>query len=157
MLPQLLSCTRQGYGDAVRHIPSVGVVAVEASPLATGRPANHAHSRSVDGRASSEGMKEAHFSRGQSNPHIRLRHVRAQIKADFKRTFRVQRELVRRLTHSVACFPWNVRLITSICCSRVSRTKLTAYPETRIVRLGYFSGWSIASISISRSKTFTFM
>ena len=31
---------------------------------------------------------------------------------------------------------WKVRLTTSSCCSRVSRTKLTAYPETRIVSCG---------------------
>ena len=33
---------------------------------------------------------------------------------------------------------WNVRLITSICCSRVSRTKFTAYPDTRMVELRVF-------------------
>ena len=32
--------------------------------------------------------------------------------------------------------PWKVRLTTSSCCSRVSRMKLTAYPETRIVSCG---------------------
>ena len=32
--------------------------------------------------------------------------------------------------------PWKVRFTTSSCCSRVSRTKLTAYPETRIVSCG---------------------
>src|SRR4051812_32660243 len=53
--------------------------------------------------------------------------------------------------------PWNVRLITSICCSRVRRTKFTAYPETRMVSCGSFPGWSIASSSISRLRTFTFM
>src|SRR5262245_2873404 len=53
--------------------------------------------------------------------------------------------------------PWNVRLMTSICCSRVSRTKFTAYPETRMVSCGYFSGCSIASSSIVRLRTFTFM
>src|SRR5688572_9462788 len=53
--------------------------------------------------------------------------------------------------------PWSVRLMTSSCCSRVSRTKFTAYPETRIVRLGYFSGWSMASRRVSRFNTLTFM
>ena len=37
---------------------------------------------------------------------------------------------------------WNVLLITSLCCSRERRTKLTAYPETRMVRVGYSSGCS---------------
>ena len=32
--------------------------------------------------------------------------------------------------------PWKVRESTSSCCSRVSRTKFTAYPETRIVSCG---------------------
>ena len=84
----------------------------------------------------------------------------AQVHAKFERTFRLERNLFRRLSLSlihVLTPPWNVRLITSICCSRVSRTKFTAYPETRIVSCGYFSGWSIASSSISRFNTFTFM
>lgn len=51
---------------------------------------------------------------------------------------------------------WKVLLITSSCCSRVSRLKFTAYPETRMVKVGYFSGFSIASIKISRFITFTF-
>src|SRR5204862_3878302 len=52
--------------------------------------------------------------------------------------------------------PWKVRLMTSICCSRVRRTKFTAYPETRMVRLGYFSGCATASSNISRFKTLTY-
>lgn len=32
--------------------------------------------------------------------------------------------------------PWKVRLMTSSCCSRVRRTKFTAYPETRMVSCG---------------------
>ena len=47
--------------------------------------------------------------------------------------------------------------MTSICCSRVSRTKFTAYPDTRIVSDGYFSGWSIASSRVSRLSTLMFM
>ena len=46
--------------------------------------------------------------------------------------------------------------ITSNCCSRVSFTKFTAYPDTRIVSCGYFSGCSIASINKSLSNTLTF-
>jgi len=33
-------------------------------------------------------------------------------------------------------FSWKVRAITSFCCCGVNLTKLTAYPETRMVRFG---------------------
>nr|BFE79315.1 hypothetical protein GCM10020093_019160 [Planobispora longispora] len=39
----------------------------------------------------------------------------------------------------------------------VRRTKLTAYPETRMVSWGYLSGLSIASSRMSRLRTLTFM
>lgn len=51
---------------------------------------------------------------------------------------------------------WNVLLITSSCCSFESLLKFTAYPDTLIVRVGYFSGSSIAAIKISLVITFTF-
>ncbi len=51
---------------------------------------------------------------------------------------------------------WKVLEITSSCCSRLSLWKFTAYPETRIVKLGYFSGFAIASTSNSRSTTLIF-
>lgn len=53
---------------------------------------------------------------------------------------------------------WQVRAITSSCCSLVRLINLTAYPETRMVKLAYsgFSGCSIASFSFSIPKTFTF-
>src|SRR5699024_108883 len=35
---------------------------------------------------------------------------------------------------------WKVREITSSCCSFVSLWKFTAYPDTRTVSCGYFSG-----------------
>ena len=81
-------------------------------------------------------------------------HVVAQVDPELERALRLQAD---RLGAQASTSPWNVRLMTSICCSRVSRTKFTAYPETRIVRLGYFSGWSIASISVSRLRTLMFM
>ena len=36
---------------------------------------------------------------------------------------------------------WQVRAITSSCCSRVRSMNFTAYPETRMVKLAY-SGFS---------------
>jgi hypothetical protein len=52
--------------------------------------------------------------------------VVAEMDAHLERTLRLQ----RRGRHGVHCGApqpaWNVRLITSICCSRVSRMKLTA-------------------------------
>ena len=52
--------------------------------------------------------------------------------------------------------PWNVLLITSSCWSFVSLTKFTAYPLTRTVRWGYFSGCSTASSKVSLRSTFMF-
>lgn len=57
----------------------------------------------------------------------------------------------------VAYIPsWKVLLTTSSCCSLESLLKLTAYPETRIVRVGYLPGFSMASINVSRLNTLTF-
>ena len=52
---------------------------------------------------------------------------------------------------------WQVREITSSCCSRVRSMNFTAYPETRMVKFAYsgFSGCSIASMSFSVPKTLT--
>ena len=52
---------------------------------------------------------------------------------------------------------WQVREITSSCCSLVKSMNLTAYPDTRIVKLAYsgFSGCSIASMSFSLPNTLT--
>jgi hypothetical protein len=44
-------------------------------------------------------------------------------------------------------WPWNVRLITSLCCS-ASATKLTACPDTRIVAAGTVR-FFIASSNVS--------
>src|SRR3954462_4194027 len=79
--------------------------------------------------------------------------VAAQI-AQVDITSRTDRHLAYTSSHKL---PWNVRFTTSRCCSGVRRTKLTAYPETRMVSCGYFSGWSIASRSVARSSTLTFM
>src|SRR3954464_9285419 len=104
-------------------------------------------------------MKKAHLAGLERALHGRLLYARALVQAQFERALRLQRSRLQCVlcAHIVACLPWKVRFTTSSCCSRVSRTKCTAYPETRIVRLGYFSGCSIASSSISRFSTFTFM
>mmetsp|Transcript_22441 Transcript_22441/g.62619 ORF Transcript_22441/g.62619 Transcript_22441/m.62619 type:complete len:258 (-) Transcript_22441:1503-2276(-) len=46
-----------------------------------------------------------------------------------------------------------VLAITSSRCSGVRRLNRTAYPLTRMVRLGYFSGWRWASCRTSRFST----
>ena len=50
-----------------------------------------------------------------------------EIDAQLERALRLERRRLAALDCQ-ACVrpPWNVRLITSICCSRVSRTKFTA-------------------------------
>ena len=52
----------------------------------------------------------------------------------------LQKEKVHKHLNPHYIDSWNVREITSSCCSFVNLTKLTAYPETRIVNCGYFSG-----------------
>src|SRR5699024_12539202 len=49
-----------------------------------------------------------------------------------------------------------VRAITSRCCSGVRELKRTAYPDTRMVSCGYFSGCLTASSRVSRRRTLTF-
>ena len=76
----------------------------------------------------------------------------------FSRAFARDVQLVaaadQRLVHGAPYIePWKVRFITSSCCSFVSLTKLTAYPDTRTVSCGYFSGCFIASASVSRFST----
>ena len=47
--------------------------------------------------------------------------------AQLERALRLERRLARAVWRQLMVrLPWNVRLITSICCSRVSRTKFTA-------------------------------
>src|SRR5215467_11634123 len=104
-------------------------------------------------------MKKAHLPRGERSPHIGFRNVTAEVDSQFEGAVPLKRYGLGCLgvAHGVAYAPWNVRLITSICCSRVNLTKFTAYPETRIVRCGYSSGCSIVSRSVSRFRTLTFM
>src|SRR5947209_19657068 len=121
--------------------------------MAPGGPRDDADARPVDGRAGGERVKVADVTGGEGLLDQALRDVATQVQSKLVRTLRLEGNGLSRggFGHS-ASDPWNVRLITSICCSRVSRTKFTAYPETRMVRFGYFSGWSIASRSVSRFK-----
>ena len=60
---------------------------------------------------------------------VRLGHAFAEMHAHLERRLGLQRDLFSRWLERVESpshSPWNVRLITSICCSRVSRTKFTA-------------------------------
>ena len=59
---------------------------------------------------------------------VGFRHVLAEVDAQLERALRRERTGAdaRVLRHRDLSAPWNVRLMTSICCSRVSRTKLTA-------------------------------
>ena len=50
----------------------------------------------------------------------------AEIDAQLERTLRLERASCSCSGSAIAASPWKVRLITSICCSRVSRTKFTA-------------------------------
>ena len=46
----------------------------------------------------------------------------AEIHPQFERALRFERQMRGLMHHS----PWKVRVITSVCCSRVSRMKFTA-------------------------------
>ena len=61
----------------------------------------------------------------QRGPDERLGRAAALIQPQLVRTLPLQRRRLDPGGHGDYS-PWNVRLITSICCSRVSRTKLTA-------------------------------
>ena len=56
-------------------------------------------------------------------PHVQLRNVRPRLTRSSNGLF--ARPAGVGFGHRRA-YPWNVRLITSICCSRVRRTKFTA-------------------------------
>ena len=49
-----------------------------------------------------------------------------RVDAQLERALRLERRLPASAVRHDGSPPWNVRLITSICCSRVSRTKFTA-------------------------------
>ena len=57
---------------------------------------------------------------------VRLRNVLAEVDAQLERALRLERRRRGVVVQASGSPPWNVRLMTSICCSRVSRTKLTA-------------------------------
>ena len=124
---QLFGGFRDGHGDAVAHGPRVRVVTVETPKHAARRPGNHAHPGAVHGRAGRERMEESHVAGGERGPDVRFRNVLPEVDAKLEWTLRRQRLLRGRVSvrHGGQA-PWNVRLMTSICWSRVSRTKLTA-------------------------------
>src|SRR5215468_8459460 len=136
-------------------MPGIGIVAIGATKQAARHEQHDPQSRPIvtRGRFVGVGVAEGAFGvvaqfafvrRVGRNPDVQI--VPA---AGFEGA-----ELRHRSAHTC---PWKVRLMTSICCSRVSRTKFTAYPETRIVSCGYLSGFFIASSSVSLSTTFRFM
>ena len=58
---------------------------------------------------------------------VRLRNVLAEVDAQLERALRLERTSgARSASQAWRPPPWKVRLMTSICCSRVSRTKFTA-------------------------------
>src|SRR6185436_21149869 len=97
------------------------------------RPRHDPQAGAVHGRAGGEGMQEAHVAGDERFLHGLLRHLLAEADAQLERIFGRQRgrnrgSLVGHLwiSRRRAQAPWNVRLMTYICWSRVSRTKLTA-------------------------------
>ena len=115
------------HRDAVAHRPGVGVVAVEAPPHAAGRPGDDAHAGAVHGRAGRERVQEAHVAGRERR---RGRPSRARPCRDSTRSsnglFASSGTAAARASSGMRQPPWKVRLMTSICCSRVSRTKFTA-------------------------------
>ena len=105
-----------------------------------------------------------HLHRRRTRPRIRIVTVDAAETAAVKEHNEPHAGAIRRAERFERMYParhrllWQVRLMTSSCCSRERSMNLTAYPLTRIVKLAYsgFSGCSIASTSFSVPNTFTF-
>ena len=124
---QLLGRLRHGDRDAVAHRPGVRVVTVETPEHAARRPRDDAYARAVHGGTGRERVQEPHVAGGERRAHVRLGNVLAEVDAELVRALRRERRLARDVVPSaMRRHPWKVRLMTSICCSRVSRTKLTA-------------------------------
>ena len=91
--------------------------------------ATSANARAVDGRAGREGMQEAEVA-GLAAPVLTSVSGTsvAQMDPQLERDSALRADVAAGVgADTVSCHsPWKVRLITSICCSRVSRTKLTA-------------------------------
>ena len=123
ILAQLLRRFRDRHRHAVGQRPRVGVVAVLAAPHAARRPRHDAHARAIDGGAGRVGVQKPHVAAGQRFANALLGNGVAQVDPKLERARRLR---ARRPARQTWVSPWKVRLMTSICCSRVSRTKFTA-------------------------------
>ena len=107
--------------------PGIGIVAVEAAKLAACEPGHHTQPGSIHCGPCRKRVNEAHISSGESRSDVGFGYMPAQVDAEFERALRLQRNwLYLQDYRSCYTVPWKVRLITSNCCSRVNRTKLTA-------------------------------
>src|SRR5215469_13034168 len=132
VLAQLLERLTHAHRDAITHSPGVRIVAVLAPPHAPCGPSDNPHPGPIDRGSGGEGMHESHVAVGERSAHISFRNILAEINPQIERALGLQWRLlltdtVRHSALPAASHPpWKVRLITSVCCSRVSRTKLTA-------------------------------
>src|SRR5690625_1871383 len=132
-----------GVHCAVPHLPRVRVVAILTAQHASGQEERQAGAGTVHSCYQLPGVHRTQFAgahRGEG--------VGAAL-------FAFHGVSNSSGGHSLLLYsaPWNVRFSTSNCCSRVRRTKFTAYPETRIVSCGESSWVSIASSSVSLLRT----
>ena len=118
---------KRGFGTlerdagSVLEVPCVRVVAIEASQQASAHEDRHADARAVDGRPGLIGVDPSEVAPGIVEG-IGLRSVRGP-----RLLQSVPAMCPGLIGHDVKPHsPWKVRLMTSICCSRVRRTKLTA-------------------------------
>src|SRR5699024_4460360 len=130
---------------AVAHLPGIGIVAVLAAQYTAGQEQGHARTGTIHGCHQFPGVHRTDVASSHGGKGC-CAVLAAGGGGD------------SRGGHGFFLYsaPWKVRLRTSICCSRVRRTKLTAYPETRMVNCGESCGFSIASSSVSRLRTLMF-
>nr|BFE74193.1 hypothetical protein GCM10020092_074940 [Actinoplanes digitatis] len=109
----------EGDALAVSALPGVRVLAVQAAQGAAGEERDEPGAGPVGG--------------GHDVPRVHHRDEFTVRRAGLGRGDSQVGALDRGGVHSE---PWKVRETTSRCCSGVRRTKLTAYPETRMVSCG---------------------
>ena len=103
-----------------------GLWQIHAVELATAEPGHDAHARPVDGGTGLERVDEAPVAALERRANAGLADLLAQRDAQVVGAADERDVRVGSFEFHGSQAPWKVRLMTSICCSRVSRTKFTA-------------------------------
>src|SRR5262249_9647528 len=129
VLAQLLGRPTHAHGDSVGEGPGVGIVTIAAAPHAARGPRNDPHAGPVHRGPGGVRVEEAHVAGLERFADGLLGKALAETHAQLVGTLGRERSRTGSdigLGHGHGHAPWNVLLMTSVCWSRVSRTKLTA-------------------------------